>query len=143
MAVELVSAGASVPLDREVHAIMYRLVQESLTNALKHAGRADTMVEIRYAEDTVQVRVTSAGDPRAGNPCAGNPRAGNPRADDPYAGARPGRTEDAGSGGAGLGLRGLRERVESRGGSFHAGDVPGAGFRVQAVLPAKVVTACP
>jgi signal transduction histidine kinase len=123
LAVEFVSSGVSVPLDREVLAVVYRVVQESLTNVLKHAGPADTVVEMRYAEDILRVQVTNAG-----GRCDGISRD---------------RIEDTGIRGAGLGLRGLRERVESRGGSFQAGPVPGAGFRVQAVLPAKVVTACP
>jgi signal transduction histidine kinase len=117
--VDLVTVGQIAPPDRELHAIVYRLVQESLANVLRHVGLPGTLVEIGYAEDAVQVRITDDG------------------------GCHEGARQDLAADGAGLGLRGLRERVESRGGYFHAGPAPGDGFRVQAVLPVKAGSACP
>lgn len=86
----------------------YRIVQESLTNAIKHAGPAEARVTLSY--DTNGLAVEVADDGRGGA-------------------ARPGDAH------AGQGLRGMRERVESIGGTFQAGPKAGGGYRVKAKLP--------
>ncbi len=85
----------------------YRIVQESLTNVLRHSGAQVAHVDIDYETDAVIVTVT------------------NP----------PGVASPAGDG-AGLGLAGMRERVAALGGTFHAAATPDGGFEVRATLPA-------
>ncbi|MBM7783793.1 sensor histidine kinase [Tenggerimyces flavus] len=84
----------------------YRIVQEALTNAMKHAGPgARVQVTIEYGKDALTVEVNDNG-------------AGDAVAD-----------------GAGNGLRGMRERVETLRGELFAGPVEGKGFSVRARLP--------
>ncbi|MFJ3974530.1 sensor histidine kinase [Streptomyces sp. NPDC090021] len=85
----------------------YRIVQEALTNAYKHAPGAPITVELRYEDDSLVVEI-------ANGPSAG-----------------PG--EDVVSGGQGL--TGLRERARLVGGMVHAGPAESGGFRVAGVLP--------
>lgn len=95
---------------------IYRIVQESLTNTLKHAGpgaRADVQVE--RGEDVIDVVITDDG-------------AGRARALVPADGPLPG----------GNGVIGMRERAHVYGGSLDAGPVPGGGWRVRARLPVRL-----
>ncbi|MCD5310520.1 sensor histidine kinase [Kineosporia babensis] len=107
--VELVRAGEPRPLPLLAEHAAYRVVQEGLTNALKHAGGAPIRVEVRYAEEELFVEV----------------RNGPGR---PYAGQS-----------SGQGLAGLAERVRLAGGVLTSGPVidasSGGGFRISAVLP--------
>ncbi len=96
----------ALPVGIELSA--YRIVQESLTNALKHAGPAKALVRLSFAADELKVEVS----------------------DDGRGGAA--RSADAGGG---QGLLGMRERVESTGGEFAAGPQVGGGYRVSALLP--------
>ncbi|GAA4911222.1 sensor histidine kinase [Streptomyces coeruleoprunus] len=105
--VELERSGEPRPLAPAADHAAYRIVQEALTNAYKHAPGAAIAVELRYEPDSLVVEVVNA---------AG--------------GAAP---EDVVSGGQGL--TGLHERARLVGGMVHAGPVDGAGFRVAAVLP--------
>jgi signal transduction histidine kinase len=89
----------------------YRVVQESLTNVLRHAGAATTVVRISYLPAEVTVEVTDTG------PAGPGPGAAGP--------------------GAGHGLAGMRERVTALGGQLEAGPRAGGGFRVYARLPAE------
>ena len=85
----------------------YRVVQEALTNALKHSGRAQTKVVIRYGEEDIRIEVQDVG--------------------------RPGWR--AGAEGAGRGLVGMRERVAMYGGEMEASpEVRGFGVRVRLPL---------
>jgi signal transduction histidine kinase len=93
----------------------YRVVQESLTNARKHAPGAEVTVTLSYRTDRVTVHVA--------NGTAGRPPDG----------------ALAGSG-SGVGLFGLTQRVELVGGTLRAGPTPGGGYRVDAILPAHVPT---
>ncbi|MFN2466821.1 MAG: sensor histidine kinase [Gaiellaceae bacterium] len=103
--VELDTEGTrrSLPLGVELSA--YRIVQEALTNARKHAGEARARVTLRYGEDALEVEVVDDG--RGG-----------------------GQSRDGG-----CGLVGMRERVALYGGSLEAGARPGGGFGVRARLP--------
>jgi signal transduction histidine kinase len=85
----------------------YRIVQEALTNALKHAGPASATVTLRYESDAVSVEVVDDGG---------------------------GRFADGASGG-GHGLVGMQERALLYGGAVDAGRRPEGGFRVRARLP--------
>jgi signal transduction histidine kinase len=108
--VELVVEGAEAPLPAGVDLSAYRIVQEALTNAVKHAGPGRARVLVRYGEDDLRLRVVDEG--RAGEP-------GPP------------------GGRAGVGLVGMRERVHLFGGELHAGPGPDGGFTVDARLPIR------
>ena len=105
--VELVIAGERRELPAIVDLAAYRIVQEALTNIRTHAGPAHARVELRYTDDALALEVTDDG--RAAG--------------------------QAGNGGGGRGLVGMRERVALVGGRLEAGPRPGGGFRVAAVLP--------
>ena len=96
----------------------YRLVQEALTNVQKHAPGATAAVRVETDAAVVVVEVTNARPPR------GPSR--TPSADG---------ADDEGPTGWGLGLVGMRERVQAAGGSLEAGATEDGGFRVAARLP--------
>jgi signal transduction histidine kinase len=99
------------PLDDVVGLAAYRIVQEALSNALRHAPGA-------------AVTVTASRDPQVLELAIVNGRSA----------AAPGR--DTGKlAGAGFGLRGMRERAGAVGGTVEFGPMPGGGWRVDAVLP--------
>lgn len=96
----------------------YRVVQESLTNAIKHAGPAAAVqLAVRWRSDGLEIDVVDDG------------RGAASRVMD-----RPASAE-AGAHSAGHGLRGMRERVAMYGGVFAAGPRSGGGFRVRADIP--------
>jgi len=98
----------------------YRVVQEALTNVLKHAGTCRTEVGLDFDGDVLVVTVTDDGRPSS------RPQP-SPPVDD--------RNGDGTGNGAGHGLIGMRERVAVVGGTLEAGPVPGGGFAVSARLP--------
>lgn len=102
------------PVDASIELAVYRVVQESLTNVAKHAGEVEAEVVLSYAPDLLSVRIS--------NPA----RSG---------GSRPRVSE-----GNGLGLAGMRERVELLGGALLAGPRPDGGFEVYAELPLRSTT---
>ncbi|MEW9549780.1 sensor histidine kinase [Nonomuraea sp. NPDC050783] len=106
--VELVEEGRSAESAGSAEFVTYRVVQESLTNALKYAHGSPTAVRVRYGEKEITVEVSTDGS---------GTRAGSP-------------------GGSGRGLAGLRERVEALGGEFDAGRRADGGFVVRARVPA-------
>lgn len=97
--------GDPIPLPRAIDVSAYRIVQEGLTNSLRHAHASQADVTIRYRSDEVAVEVVDDG-----------------------AGA-------ATSDGLGRGLLGVRERVKIYGGEMNAGTAPGGGFMLSARLP--------
>jgi signal transduction histidine kinase len=105
--------GASRELPEAVDLAAYRLVQESLTNVLRHAGPARALVEIQHRPDNLVVTISDDG-PGAGGP-------GSPGPD--------------GAGRAGHGIEGMRERVTALGGTFEAGPRTTGGFRVRGRFP--------
>ncbi|MBA2381554.1 MAG: sensor histidine kinase [Chloroflexi bacterium] len=121
--VELAVEGTPRDLPPGVDLSAYRVVQEALTNALRHSGRTATHVLIRYLADTIELEIVDEGR-RAGATRAGATRAGLTRAGlDPT---------------AGHGLVGMRERVALVRGELEAGPRPEGGFRVLARLPVDV-----
>jgi signal transduction histidine kinase len=88
----------------------YRIVQEALTNALKHAPGAHVAVRIARSASDVEIEVCGDPDPQAGSAAAE---------------------------GGGRGLIGMRERAALYGGTLEAGPTPDGGFRVRARLPAE------
>ena len=113
MPVELSVEGEPRPLPPGVDLSAYRIVQEALTNALKHAGPASARVTVRYGRDELDIEVSDDGTA---------PPAENAN------GAR------APSGG-GHGLVGMRERVALFGGDLAAGHRRDGGYAVKARLP--------
>jgi signal transduction histidine kinase len=108
--VEFVVRGQRGPLPSGIELTVYRLVQEALTNTVKHAAGASVRVLIEYAADHLRVEVTDTG-------------------------GRPGATAGTGTG---RGLIGLRERLSVYGGTLHAGPRLTGGYRVQARIPVDV-----
>ena len=92
---------------------VYRIVQESLTNVLKHASASHVHVLIDRQADQVMVEVVDDGQ-GVGSP----------------SGSANGRA-------TGHGLRGMQERVTALGGSFRSGRAADGGFAVRAVLPTE------
>jgi signal transduction histidine kinase len=110
LAVRLQVEGAPAPLPAGVDLSAYRIVQEALTNVIKHAGPAHAQVTIRYRDQEVAVEVIDDG--RGVAAVAGD-----------------------GGKGTGHGLIGMAERVAAFGGDLEVGPRPGGGFRVAARLP--------
>jgi signal transduction histidine kinase len=102
------SGDARVPAGVDLSA--YRIVQEALTNVMRHAGPAHCRVHVRVEAEAVRVRVTDDGRGSANDQLRA----------------------------PGHGLAGMRERVALFGGELFAGAVPGGGFAVQARLPLVV-----
>jgi signal transduction histidine kinase len=119
--VRLIVSGPVAPFDPGVELAAYRIVQEALTNARRHAPGAAVDVELRYEKDMLRVRIRDNG-PGPG-------------------GAGTGLTGEAGAGGhsagSGHGLLGMRERAATVGGTLRTEAAPGGGFLVEAELPAE------
>jgi signal transduction histidine kinase len=118
--VEVRISGQSRPLPAGIDLTAYRIVQEALTNALRHGNQAKAQVTIRYADRSLRVEVLNTG-PSVLTGTAAAPAG-----------------QDAGTGrgkGAGRGLLGLRERVALYGGDLDARRRLGGGYRVRARLP--------
>ena len=96
------------PLPSEVDLAAYRIIQESLTNAIRHAGPASATVGLAYDEAGLRVEVADTG---RGLMATARPVPGH-------------------------GLIGMRERAASVGGTLEAGPGPDGGFRVAARFPA-------
>jgi signal transduction histidine kinase len=101
--------GDPVPLPAAVDLAAYRIVQESLTNTIRHAGPATAAVSLGYHDDELRIDVTDTGHGQS--PAAVTGQSG------------------------GLGLAGMRERAAAVGGIVETGPGPGGGFRVAARLP--------
>jgi signal transduction histidine kinase len=116
LATELVEDGDPQLASPVVGRTVYRIVQEALTNAHKHAPGSRVMVRVRYDPAEVRLEVCNSS---------------------------PTRPVDAGliGTGSGMGLATLRQRVELVGGTLRAGPAPDGGFCVDATLPAYVPTA--
>jgi signal transduction histidine kinase len=105
-------SGNPTSLSPTVELAAYRIVQESLTNVLRHAGPdAHAEVEVVIGPDAVRVRVEDNGR-----------------------GVAP-ATEFPDGTGSGAGIAGMRERAAAIGGTLEAGPRPGGGWQVRAVLP--------
>ena len=108
LSVELAVEGEPRALPRSVDLSAYRIVQEALTNTIKHAGQVRSQVTVSYGERELKLEVSDDG---------------------------PGSSGDGAEGSRGLGLVGMRERVASHGGELHVGSSPEGGFVVRASLP--------
>jgi signal transduction histidine kinase len=104
--VDLHIDGEPFPLPAAIDLSAYRIVQEGLTNALKHAHASQAEVHIRYAADELRIQVSDDGDGAA-----------------------------AATDGLGHGLVGVRERVKLYGGEMTAAAANGGGFQLTTSLP--------
>jgi signal transduction histidine kinase len=110
LAVRLQVNGTRPPLPAGVDLSAYRIVQEALTNVVKHAGSARAQVVVGYGDQEVRVEIIDDG--RGAVTSVSDGRVGS-----------------------GHGLIGMRERVQAFGGDLQTGPRPGGGFRVAARLP--------
>jgi signal transduction histidine kinase len=107
LVVDLDDRRTNGPLPATVDLAAYRILQESLTNAIKHGGHAPVTVSVRTDAGALEVDVTN----------------------------RSGAGPHAHAAGSGHGIQGMRERAAALGGSLDAGPTPDGGFRVHARLP--------
>ncbi|MEO8889871.1 MAG: histidine kinase [Jatrophihabitantaceae bacterium] len=109
----LTCSGDERPLAESVQLCCYRIVQEALTNAGRHAARSRVTVQVSYGRHDVAVVITDTGGAAV---------------------------DDCSRPGGGFGLIGMRERVAALGGDFHAG-ARGSGFEVKARIPVAIARA--
>jgi signal transduction histidine kinase len=98
--------GSVVPLAPGADLAAYRIVQEALTNARRHAAGAAVEIDLRYEPDALHLRVRDDGPGPSGEP-----------------------------GSDGNGLLGMRERAALVGGTLRTGSATDGGFQVEATLP--------
>ena len=122
--VELVVEGMEAALPPGIDLSAYRIVQEALTNALRHGGSGRARVLVRYGERDLELRIENGSEPPSAAAVPLRP------ADSPV-----GDRQVRRSGRPGQGLIGMRERVSLFGGELRAGSGPNGGFTVVARLP--------
>jgi len=108
--IELEATSPAAPLPSAVGSAVYRILQESITNVIRHVGPTRVTVALDYGIDVLEVSVIDEGRRGAGNGTGG--------------------TEEPGRG-----ILGMRERCQLLGGDLAAGSRPGGGFEVKARLP--------
>jgi signal transduction histidine kinase len=132
--------GERVPLPPGVDHAAYRILQESLTNVLRHAGPdASAAVCLRYEPGALTIRVTDDGtgdDGRAEGGAGGGGASGE-------GGGGGGGGGGGADGGSGHGLTGMTERAAAVGGQLSAGPRPGGGYEVTARLPVQAPRSAP
>jgi signal transduction histidine kinase len=106
----LTVTGEPEPLPAAADLAVYRIVQESLTNTIRHAGPATASVTLSYLGTELAIEITDTGLGTAASTCRD---------------------------GTGHGIAGMRERAAAVGGMVDAGPSPGGGFRVAARLPMR------
>jgi signal transduction histidine kinase len=111
---ELTVTGIRRALSPGLDLAAYRVVQEALTNVIKHAGPAHTVIQVEYRPQELLITVADDGRP---------------------AGAGGARGLPAPAGAGGRGLIGLRERIAVHHGALDTGPRPGGGWRVRASIP--------
>ena len=110
LSVDVEVAGQAPPLPAAVDLAAYRIIQESLTNVARHAGRARVTVRVSYDDADMHVEIDDDGDAPSGGGIAT---------------------------GTGSGITGMRGRAAALGGDLSAGYRHGGGFRVSARLPVR------
>jgi signal transduction histidine kinase len=117
--VEVTSSAA--PLPSAVEHTAYRILQESITNVIRHVGPTRVTIALDYGTEVLEVRVSDEG--AGGPPAAGIVEGGSPE--------------------MGRGIRGMRERCGLLGGELTAGPRPRGGFEVKARLPLALAGTVP
>jgi signal transduction histidine kinase len=115
-AVEFHASGTNRPMSAALELSVYRVVQEALTNVVKHAPGARATVDVSVSEGEVSIEVGDDGGA-------------------PTSQLRPSPSGPPAQPGTRHGIVGMRERVGAFGGSLMAGPLPGHGFRVSARVP--------
>ncbi|GGT00390.1 MULTISPECIES: sensor histidine kinase [Streptomyces] len=110
--IDVAVSGRRRPLPQDVELAAYRIVQEALTNTVRHARARHCRVDVAYEDGALAIGITDDG-----------------------------RSSPAQDGGSGFGITGMHERAALLGGSLDAGPLPAGGFRVAAVLPLPATTA--
>ncbi|WOX25931.1 sensor histidine kinase [Streptomyces solicathayae] len=108
LTVEVDRHGAAAPVPPNTDLAAFRIVQEALTNVVRHSGSRTARVRIDQAPDALELRIDDDGPATGGD-----------------------------AGGSGNGLAGMRERATALGGTIDAGTRPDGGFRVRARLPLR------
>jgi signal transduction histidine kinase len=116
VSVTVTRSGNPVPLPEGVDLSAYRIVQEALSNAMRHAPGSHVKLHVAYRPDGLTLEVSNDVDPKAVPVLVSS-------------------GDRAAAGGGGHGLVGMRERTTMLGGSLDAGPTADGGFRVAAVLP--------
>jgi signal transduction histidine kinase len=106
LTVETERAGSPVKLPAGTDLAAFRIIQEALTNVVRHSGSRTAHIRVDYSPDVLGLRVDDAGPATGGD-----------------------------AGGSGNGLIGMRERAAALGGTIEAGRRPDGGFRVEAAIP--------
>jgi signal transduction histidine kinase len=115
VSVTVTRSGNPVPLPEGVDLSAYRIVQEALSNAMRHAPESHVQLHLAYRPDALALEICNDAALKAVPVLAGS--------------------GDRAAGGGGHGLVGMRERTTMLGGSLDAGPTADGGFRVAAVLP--------
>jgi len=100
--------GTEKPIPESIDLSAYRIIQEALTNILKHAGPAKATITLKYSNDVMELEIVDDG-----------------KGEITSSGKKPG----------GRGIIGMQERVSLHGGTLETGNLPGGGFFVRAKLP--------
>ena len=145
--VDVTRCGKPRDLPASIDLSAYRIVQEALTNVVKHARTSSCRVLIGYGQDELILEVTDngaglpamagAGVPGGSLALAGAGQGGGGLAAEPDGAVLPALS----IGGSGHGIIGMRERVSLLGGEFSAGPLPGYGFQVSAHIPLPAASA--
>jgi signal transduction histidine kinase len=120
--IKLEGMSPAAALPSAVGSAVYRILQESITNVIRHVGPTGVTVRMDYGVDLLDIRVTDEGRRDAPNDMDQRRRAGSP-------------TSGGGPIQPGRGILGMRERCELLGGELDARPIPGGGFEVTARLP--------
>jgi signal transduction histidine kinase len=118
--INLEETSPATPLPSAVGSAAYRILQESITNVIRHVGPTRVTVALNPGIDVLEIRVTDEGR-RTGS---GDDSADRPSGNGTDTSDKPGR-----------GILGMRERCQLLGGELHAKPTPGGGFEVTARLP--------
>lgn len=125
--IELSWSGKQRALSREVDLAAFRIVQESVTNVVRHAAAGTCLVHVAYRERELGIEVLDDGRGFAVRGSVRHASSGH---------SAPAELDRVDGEGLGYGIAGMRERVSLLGGHFAAGPRPEGGFRVAAGLPA-------
>jgi signal transduction histidine kinase len=135
--VECTVSGEEFPLAPGVGLTAFRVVQEALTNTIRHSTAGSAAVALEYSPGQVTVAVTDRGSARAPSAAPVRAPSAAPVRAPSAASAAPVRAAAANGSGSGYGLAGIAERVASCGGHLAVGPDPDGGFSVIARLPSS------
>jgi signal transduction histidine kinase len=133
--VDVTMTGLDQPLPAGVDVAAYRIVQEAVSNVLRHAGASTVTITVDHRDDTLTVEVTDDGSGDKRQPMTTTTVSSELL----VPGAAPSRASESTASG-GNGIRGMRERAAALGGTIETGMSAQGGFRVTATLPLERAT---